>query len=80
MHPKYHNSYYWESLIRNRNLTETFNNEKITEQSMFFQGIIYNSFGHRKLHEDVIHFSFYGCVDRLSASCVSAYRLFVLYQ
>ena len=57
MHPKYHNSYYWERLIRNRNLTETFNNEKITEQSMFFQGIIYNSFGHRKLLEDVIHFS-----------------------
>ncbi len=57
MHPKYHNSYYWENLIRSRKLMETFNNEPITEHSVFFQGIIYNSFGRRKLIEDVLHFS-----------------------
>lgn len=57
MHPKYHNSYYWENLIRNRKVTETFNNEQITEKSVFFQGIIYNSAGRRKLIEDVMHFT-----------------------
>ena len=57
MHPKYHNSYYWENLIRSRKLMETFNNEPITEHSVFFQGIIYNSFGRSKLIEDVLHFS-----------------------
>ena len=40
MHPKYHNSYYWENLIRSRKVTETFNNDQITEKSVFFQGII----------------------------------------
>ena len=57
MHPKYHNSYYWENLIRSRKVTETFNNDQITEKSVFFQGIIYNSSGRRKLLEDVIHFT-----------------------
>ncbi|MBQ2449367.1 MAG: hypothetical protein II270_04955, partial [Peptococcaceae bacterium] len=57
MHPKYHNSYYWENLIRSRKVTETFNTDKITENSVFFQGIIYNSSGRRKLLEDVIHFT-----------------------
>lgn len=57
MHPKYHNSYYWENLIRNRKLMETFNNEPIQRGSLFFQGIIYNNFGRRKLIEDVLHFS-----------------------
>ena len=57
MHPKYQNSYYWENLIRSRKVTETFNNDLITEKSVFFQGIIYNSAGRRKLIEDVIHFT-----------------------
>lgn len=57
MHPKYQNSYYWENLIRTRKLLTTFNEEQISENSIFFQGIIYNSFGRRKLIEDVIHFS-----------------------
>ena len=57
MHPKYHNSYYWEKLIQNRVLRKTFNQERISKESVFFQGIIYNSFGHRKLLEDVFHFS-----------------------
>lgn len=57
MHPKYHNSYYWENLIRSRKLAETFNQEQITDTSVFFHGIIYNSFGRRKLIEDVIHFA-----------------------
>ena len=57
MHLKYHNSYYWENLIRSRKLVETFNNVPITKDSVFFQGIIYNSFGRRKLLEDVLHFS-----------------------
>ena len=57
MHPKYHNSYYWENLVRNRTVTATFNQEQITEQSVFFQGIIYNSAGRRKLIEDVMHFT-----------------------
>ena len=57
MHPKYHNSYYWEKLIQSRKLMETFNNERITEQSVFFHGIIYNSSGRRKLLEDVVHFT-----------------------
>lgn len=57
MNLKYHNSYYWENLIRSRKLMDTFNNKPITEGSVFFQGIIYNSFGRRKLIEDVLHFS-----------------------
>ncbi len=57
MHPKYHNSYYWENLIRSRKITETFNNDLITDKSVFFQGIVYNSSGRRKLIEDVIHFT-----------------------
>ncbi len=57
MHSKYHNSYYWENLIRSRKVTETFNNDLITEKSVFFQGIIYNNAGRRKLIEDVIHFT-----------------------
>ena len=57
MHSKYHNSYYWENLIRNRKVTETFNTSQITDQSVFFQGIIYNSAGRRKLIEDVMHFT-----------------------
>ena len=57
MQQKYHNSYYWENLIRNRKVTETFNNEQITKKSVFFQGIIYNSAGRRKLIEDVMHFT-----------------------
>ena len=57
MHPKYYNSYYWENLIRSRKLAETFNQEQITDTSVFFHGIIYNSFGRRKLIEDVIHFA-----------------------
>lgn len=57
MHPKYQNSYYWENLIRTRKLMATFNEERISKDSIFFQGIIYNSFGRRKLLEDVIHFS-----------------------
>ncbi len=57
MHPKYHNSYYWENLIRSRKVTETFNNDLITDRSVFFQGIIYNAAGRRKLIEDVIHFT-----------------------
>lgn len=56
MHPKYHNSYYWENLIRSRKLMDTFNGEPITTDSVFFQGIIYNGFGRRKLLEDVLHF------------------------
>ena len=57
MHLKYQNSYYWENLVRSRKLIETFNNVPITKDSVFFQGIIYNSFGRRKLLEDVLHFS-----------------------
>lgn len=57
MHVKYHNSYFWENLIRTRKLLETFNQEQIREQSLFFHGIIYNSVGRRKLLEDVIHFT-----------------------
>ena len=57
MHPKYHNSYFWENLISNRTLVDTFNNEQIQDNSVFFHGIVYNSFGRRKLIEDVIHFS-----------------------
>ncbi len=57
MHAKYHNQYYWENLIRARKLEETFNSARITEQSVFFHGILYNSYGRRKLLEDVIHFA-----------------------
>ena len=59
MHPKYHNSYYWEKLIQSRKLMETFNNERITEQSVFFHGIIYNSSGRRKLLEGVLKDGYY---------------------
>ena len=56
MHPKYQSAYYWEDLVRGRKLLATFNNEQITDESLFFQGIIYNSSGRRKLIEDVVHF------------------------
>lgn len=64
MHPKYHNSYYWENLIPSRKLAETFNQEQITDTSVFFHGIIYNSFGRRKLIDDVIHFASLDAADR----------------
>lgn len=57
MYQKYQNRYYWEELVHNRKMQQTFNNKWITDQSVFFQGIIYNSAGRRKLIEDVFHFT-----------------------
>lgn len=53
---KYQNSYYWQHLIQTQQLPDIFNNMPITEQSLFFHGIIHNAFGQRTLIEEIVHF------------------------
>ena len=53
---KYQNSYYWQHLIQTQQLPDIFNNMPITEQSLFFHGIIHNTFGQRTLIEEIVHF------------------------
>lgn len=56
MNPKYISNYYWDYLLQKRRIPSQFNQETITERSLFFYGVLYNSYGRQKLVEEILHF------------------------